>query len=475
MRRLNLHVGRACAPAALGTAVLLFGAAARAEDAKKVVAVGDGPDGEAVSTSVASRAAGYAPGDSDAFRAALGPAGFKAIGAATKRKDRGADLASRARAAARKAHADRAIVVHAERGKNKAVLVHAWVIDAQGSGPAEVDQDVHVSPGASAEDEADAVWGAVASSFPPPAAAAPEPPPPPMLVPPVASAKATPPVAAASVAASAGTDAEVAPSAAPPGADTAGPVEVSTVPERHTRAGSLASLGVRMEGGSRHFSYNQRVDGAGNTTALRPYDLFVAPVVKIEGDVYPFRGLRVPGLQGLGAEGSFAMAFGLSSQDEEGNHVSTSWDAFDFGLRERLPIGPSFVLGIDAGYGDTSFTFQNPSPMTEALPSVHYEYLRAGLDGRYTIHGDLSISASFGYRDVMSTGDFGGLFPRASVGGVDASLGVAEQVAKGLELSLEIEYARFFYSLQPQPGDQYVAGGALDEMASLSLGLSYLF
>ena len=32
----------------------------------------------------------------------------------------------------------------------------------------------------------------------------------------------------------------------------------------------------------------------------------------------------------------------------------------------------------------------------------------------------------------------------------------------------------FFYSMNPQPGDANVAGGALDEMARLSLGFAYL-
>jgi hypothetical protein len=36
-------------------------------------------------------------------------------------------------------------------------------------------------------------------------------------------------------------------------------------------------------------------------------------------------------------------------------------------------------------------------------------------------------------------------------------------------------YARFFYTLNPQPGDSYVAGGALDQMAFGSLGAAYVF
>jgi hypothetical protein len=436
----------------LGGALLLWGSLSAADEGKKVVVVGDGPDGTTIVSDLGVHIRGsgsYSEGDSDAFRAALGPAGVRSLAAAARRKDRDADLVARVRAAARKAHADRAVVVHTEKGK-KQTLVHAWVIDAQASG-AEVDEDVHVAPGTGADDAADAVWGAIGSAFPAPEEAPPAP----------APAAATSPAPSLEVDASA--------SAKPPDADTASTPAAAPRASDHTRAGSIASVGLQMEGGSRHFSYVDRL-----TSTLRPYDLFVAPVVKVNADVYPFLGTRIPVLSGFGAQGSYAHAFALSSQDEAGTRVGTSWQAFDLGVRERLPLGQSFILGIDLGYGDTRFTFDDAITPTEQLPSVHYKYLRGGLDGRY-VHGDLSFTAGVGYRDVMSTGDFAALFPRASVGGFDAGLGAAVVVAKGVEISLQVDYARYFYSLLPQPGDKYVAGGALDEMASLSLGASYLF
>ena len=54
-------------------------------------------------------------------------------------------------------------------------------------------------------------------------------------------------------------------------------------------------------------------------------------------------------------------------------------------------------------------------------------------------------------------------------------LGVSDTVAPSVELSLDVVYTRFFYDLLPQPGDTYVAGGALDQMATVSLGFAYLF
>jgi hypothetical protein len=231
----------------------------------------------------------------------------------------------------------------------------------------------------------------------------------------------------------------------------------------------MAVLSAALQGGSRHFSYVDRL-----TPTLRPYDLFVAPLVSVGGEIYPFVNSSVPVLNELGATASYARAFGLASEDSGGTKVSTSWQSFGFGLRERLLLGSAFILGIDAGFGDTSFEFDNPVTPAAQLPSMNYKYIRGGLDGRF-VKGDLSVHAGANYLQVLSTGDFGGLFPHTSVGGVEGSLGVADQVSSAVEISLDLDYMRFFYNLQPVPGDKYVAGGALDEMATISLGVAYLF
>ena len=217
------------------------------------------------------------------------------------------------------------------------------------------------------------------------------------------------------------------------------------------------------------FSYVNRL-----TPSLRPYNLFAAPLFAIHGEAYPFKNVGVPVLSGLGATGSYARAFALSSQDAAGNRVGTTWQAFDLGVRERLRLGDSFVVGVDLGYGANDFTFDAPVTTAAQLPSIQYKMLRAGLDGRVG-RGALSAHAAASYLDVLSTGDFGALFPRTTVGGVEAALGISESVASSFEVSLDAAYTRFFYSLLPQPGDPYVAGGALDQMAIVSLSLAHLF
>jgi hypothetical protein len=436
--------------AAMGAALALAGAPARADEAMRVAVIGAGTDGDAIASVVASRLTSpVMPADPDAFRAALGAATLRTLAAATKRHDKDVELVARLRAAARTSHADRAVVIHVDKAKSR-TLVHVWLVDAQGSGSALVDDDSHLGGGATLGDEADAAWNAVSGAFAPPP-----------REPAAAPAAESAPVAPSGPA----LDVSPRPSDADTGVSSAAPPR----PRDHTRAASFAVLGAALQGGSRHFSYVDRL-----TPTLRPYDLFVAPLAAIGGEIYPFVSSSVPVVNGLGATASYARAFGLASEDSGGTRVSTSWQAFAVGLRERLPLGRTFILGVDAGYGDNNFAFDNPNPQAEQLPSVHYKFLRAGLDGRY-VHGDLSVHGGASYLDVLSTGDFAALFPHASLGGVDASLGVSDQIAPAIELSLDLVYTRFFYDLSPVPGDAHVAGGALDQMATISLGIAYLF
>jgi hypothetical protein len=440
--------------AVLGATLVLAGSSARADEALRVAVVGSGTDGDALASVVASRLTAPAtPADPDAFRASLGPTALRTMGVAAKRHDKDAELVAHMRAAARSSHADRAIVLHVEKTK-KGTVVHVWLVDAQGSGSAPIDQDVRLGAGASLGDEADGAWNAVSGALTPSAEPA---------------ATSSPAAAEPAPVAAASSPADDAAAQKPPDADTGPTAAASPGPPPHSRAGSIAILGAALQGGSRHFSYVDRL-----TPTLRPYDLFVAPLVTIGGEIYPFVNSRVPVLPGLGATASYARAFGLASEDSGGTNVSTSWQAFSIGLRERLPIGSSFILGINAGYGDNSFEFDDPIRPAAQLPSAHYKYLRGALDGRL-VRGDLSVHAGAGYLDVLSTGDMAALFPRESVGGVEAALGVADQVGSAVELSLDLVYTRFFYSLEPQPGDTYVAGGALDQMATISLGVAYLF
>ena len=106
------------------------------------------------------------------------------------------------------------------------------------------------------------------------------------------------------------------------------------------------------------------------------------------------------------------------------------------------------------------FTFDGALGGGAELPSVGYRFVRPGVD--------TAIARPSGDHTASSIRSLG-----TSCAGVDASVGLAWPIARHLDLSFELAYTRFFYSLDPQPGDANVAGGALDEMARASLALGY--
>ncbi len=431
----------------------LAGDAHAADDARAVVIVIEGGDADAVGPALAARlSAPNAVHDARVFRAALAAHGTRSLAAGLGGRAGSARLLEHARAAAGEAHVDRAILVESRKGNHGKRQVHVWLVDPH-SADALIDTEVPVAASADASGQADAVWLAVSSEFP-----------------------------AASARASAGSDESTRPAASPPDAASPGDGRMGNVEGTPTGAdappqsagdgqgaaqadGWLLVARADVAAASRHFSYVDRM-----TSSLRPYDLVATPFASLGLEIYPFARAPVPVLRGLGLIGDYGRAVGLSSTDTGGSRVGTSWQSFDVGLRERVLLDPRALVGVDVAYGANAFHFDQPG-FTASLPSTDYAFVRAGLDVRMSF-GRLSLLAGGGYLDVLKAGTLDDLFPRETVGGVDAFLGGAYPLGPHLELSVRLDYARFFYAFHPLPGDGNVAGGALDEMARLSLGLA---
>ena len=445
----------------LGFAVVVAGATwtarARAEGVRTIVTCAEGPDAAEVVSRVAARLRPpYRKEDSADFCRAVTAGRASALASAAKDRSAGAKLMVRTRAAAHVAHAEAAVLVQTRRSKG--TTVHVWLVDASGDGAAEVDQEVTLGPGASVDEQGDAAWkvlaadlggsngegGAAASPAPPDAKSvtAPEP----------------------SDGAPGTTPASAAPAAA--GADEGAASNGS--PQDGGRGDAILSIRAGVESGSRDFTYVDRL-----TSTLRSYTLFAAPIAVADAELYPLARTRAAVLKDLGVTFDYAVALGLSSSDSSGSSVSTAWSSFDVGARERIHAGRSWLLGLHGGYGQMSYSFSGALDAPAALPGVEYRFVRGGADARVAL-GPFSVYGSGSYLYVLSTGPIGTYFSRESVGGVEGRVGLARALGYGFEVSLEVAYTRFFYTLNPQPGDAYVAGGALDQMAFGSLGVAYV-
>ncbi|WP_438008671.1 hypothetical protein WME89_08195 [Sorangium sp. So ce321] len=226
-------------------------------------------------------------------------------------------------------------------------------------------------------------------------------------------------------------------------------------------------LGVEFVG--RWFDYSDP-----RTLNLRPYGVFGQPAISVSGELYPLASTDIAVLKGLGITAGYAQALGLNSAVGDGDPISTTYQRINLGLRERLSIGEKSVLGISAGLRFLTFEIDAPADLARTVPNVSYTLFRAGLDGRFPV-GPVALGLGAEYILPLSSGPVYERFTGASVQGIGALAGVMIPVATGIEARLLVEYARFFSSFQPEQGDAYIAGGAIDQYLGLRLAGAYVY
>jgi hypothetical protein len=252
-------------------------------------------------------------------------------------------------------------------------------------------------------------------------------------------------------------------------ADPATPDAVAGAPRGSTHhvGRELFTLSVGIEAGMRHFSYNM-----GLTPNLRPYSLNGAPLAATGAEIYPLAGAYAVD---AGLVLAYAQAFATQSATVDAGNLQTRWTRYTAGGRVRLRTsgdqGP--VFGLTGAYGSEQFLIESWNP-NASLPAVDYRFVRASADARVPF-GRFAAFGDVGYLFVLSAGDVAARFPRSSVGGVQAELGAAVAIAAGFEARVTASYRRFFYTMNPTPGDGYVAGGALDELSGLQASVAYVY
>ncbi|WP_437550024.1 hypothetical protein WME97_05640 [Sorangium sp. So ce367] len=232
---------------------------------------------------------------------------------------------------------------------------------------------------------------------------------------------------------------------------------------------ALFSAGVDLEIAGRTLSYSDLL-----SDNLRTYEVLGVPMPSLRGELYPFARSAVPVLRDLGVELSYARALGLDSEGAGGAGVSTSWSRLHAGLRGRYRLagqdGP--VLFASGGLRWTDFDIESTGDPSRDAASVSYVALRVGVDGRLPV-GPVALEAGGGVQAPLSMGALASHFRAPSAGGVDLRVAVAAPFAPGLEARAGASYARFFYDFDSEPEDTYIAGGALDQLFSVHLGVAY--
>lgn len=237
-------------------------------------------------------------------------------------------------------------------------------------------------------------------------------------------------------------------------------------------AAGRIQVAVWASGGmaNRRFTYSDQVG-----YNLAPYRLPAAPMASFGIEAYPAAASGVPFIRDLGIRAHISRGFAFDSKTPQGVTLETNWTRFGGELRERLLFpGPhAFELGVLVGADASYFGMAANAPVPALLPAARTIALRFGLDARLHVAWRLSLLAGAAYLLTTSRGEIYEHFRRPRVAGVDADFGFAVNLGSGLEARLAGRYTRYFASFKPRIGDEYVAGGALDEQLQAGLGVRY--
>lgn len=258
------------------------------------------------------------------------------------------------------------------------------------------------------------------------------------------------------------------PDAPPPSNDEAelGRREAARIAAGRIEVAVWASAGVA----NRRFTYSDQVG-----YNLAPYRLPAAPMASFGIEAYPAAASGVPFIRDLGIRAHISRGFAFDSNTPQNVTLETNWTRFGGELRERLLFpGPhAFELGVLVGADASYFGMSADAPVPALLPAARTIALRFGLDARLHVAWRLSVLAGSAYLLTTSRGEIYEHFRKPHVAGVDADFGFAIDVGSGFEARLTGRYTRYFASFKPRLGDEYVAGGALDEQLQAGLGVRY--
>jgi hypothetical protein len=149
------------------------------------------------------------------------------------------------------------------------------------------------------------------------------------------------------------------------------------------------------------------------------------------------------------------------------------------GVRFRIPFGAHELTPSVTG-GEHAYVFRSGGGGDRSLldlPDTIYRYARFGLEGRLALPAGFSVLVAGGYRLVLNGGGqiHDTFFPRSTVAGADVHGYIAWRALPFMDVRLGAEYTRYWYDMHAQAGDKLIAGGALDQYLSGTLGAAFVW
>jgi hypothetical protein len=256
---------------------------------------------------------------------------------------------------------------------------------------------------------------------------------------------------------------------------------------------------IGARGYNRGFEYTDPVgqrdtrtpaEGGPRPRHLVPYELPFGPALKASTRFYPAALVRddVAGWFGIAADFELGLAT-TTELEEPGKPVQTlktSTQAWDAGLRFRVPIGP-VELGVFGMYGQHSFILVGDEGgvggIEPLVPDVQYNFIRAGGDIRVRV-SKLLLAAHVAPRFLLTLHQLDleyVWFPGAKGHGLDFGLEAGWSFLPYLAVVAGGDVIRYGFDFNDIPSDPcdpedgcrapVIAGGATDTYISGWLGL----
>ena len=251
------------------------------------------------------------------------------------------------------------------------------------------------------------------------------------------------------------------------GASAASATEVRATVDARPRRANTIRIAVDERPFYRRLRYNDDLDDV-----LREYDL-AANAVGVTVAARPFAA--APGFViTLGGE----LVVGVNgSRTDDGMEYGTSGSEWSAALGYDVRLG-RLSLGLRAAFGEQRFAIDDEAMGAgggrELVPDVTYRWARGGLDGELALSRRWSVTARGGYRHLLDTGELvdAAWFPRATGAGLDGALGLDLHLARRVTAYARAEVRHYFFAMNPVPGDDLIAGGAVDSYLGGAIGLA---
>jgi hypothetical protein len=234
----------------------------------------------------------------------------------------------------------------------------------------------------------------------------------------------------------------------------------------HTGLGEVLRAFVGIGSPYRSLAYREPV-----TSSLGDYQLSGAAMADINVAFHPARLATDSWPAWFGLDARAQVTLSSPTLDRNGNQFKSRYDAFHVGMRARVPLGHHYVSAF-SGYGMNRLAISaQETGVRTPTPSVDYRSIRSGLGVELALSDSLLLGLDAAWLRLLSVGDIGKWFPRASAGGVEFAMLASYRMTEATFLRATAAYQRTFFDFNSRPGDKNVAGGATDQYLALSLGM----